>query len=159
MRKMAIVGSRVVGAFATLALMVASSLAFAQSAPAAAAPHHDPAAMVQRFDANKDGKLQVTELPDRLRTKLVSADTNKDGVLSVDEIKAFRAAQVQAHFARADKNSDGSIDASEAGQHWARIQVADGNKDGKVTLPELQAAHAAGLMHGAGHRGGHRGRR
>lgn len=155
MRKMTIVG----GAFATLALMVASSLAFAQTAPAATAPRHDPAAMVQRFDANKDGKLQVTELPDRLRTKLVSADTNKDGVLSVDEIKAFRAAQMKAHFDRADANKDGAIDASEAGQRWARIQPADANRDGKITLPELQAAHAAGLVHGGGHRGGHRGRR
>lgn len=154
MRKMTIVG----GAFATLALMVASSLAFAQTAPAATAPRHDPAAMVQRFDANKDGKLQVTELPDRLRTKLVSADTNKDGVLSVDEIKAFRAEQMKAHFARADKNNDGAIDASEAGPRWARLQAADANKDSKVTLPELQAAHAAGLMHGGGQHG-HRGRR
>lgn len=153
MRKMAIVG----GAFATLALMVTSSFAFAQAAPSPAG-RHDPAAMIQRFDANKDGKLQVTELPDRLRTKLASADTNKDGVLAVDEIKAFRAAQVKAHFARADRNGDGAIDASEAGQRWARIQPADANKDGKVTLTELEAAHAAGLIHGGGHRG-HRGRR
>ena len=134
MRKMTIVG----GAFATLALMVASSLAFAQTAPAATARRHDPPAMIARFDANKDGKLQLTELPDRLRTKLVGADTNKDGVLGVDEINAFRAAQMKARFDRADANKDGAIDASEAGQRWARIQPADANRDGKMDYQEFR---------------------
>ena len=117
---------------------------------------------MQRFDANKDGKLQVTELPARMQQRLAGADANKDGVLAVDEIKAFREAKMKAHFATMDKNSDGGVDATEAGARWTHLQVADANKDGKVTLPEIEAARAAGLMHhegGRGHRGQGRGHR
>ena len=115
---------------------------------------HDPAALVQRFDANKDGKLQVTELPERMRARLADADVNKDGVLTVAEIAGFRAQRMRAHFDRLDANKDGSVDAREAGPRWTHLQVADANKDGKVTFQELEAAKTAGLMHHARGQGG-----
>ncbi|CAN5738654.1 hypothetical protein BH09MYX1_BH09MYX1_62880 [soil metagenome] len=149
MRKMAILG----GAFMTLVLMAGSTLALAEG------PHHghDPAAMVQRFDTNKDGKLQVSELPERLKERLGKADTNGDGVITEGEITAHRAQMKAARFAKADTNKDGGLEATEVGARWARIQVADTNKDGKVTMPELDAARAAGqIQHGHGGRG-HRG--
>lgn len=56
----------------------------------------DPARMVQRFDANGDGALQLAEVPERMRERLGSADANGDGTLAVDELNAamerFRAA-------------------------------------------------------------------
>ncbi len=119
--------------------------------------HHDPAALITRLDANKDGKLQVTELPELMKERLATADTDKDGVLSVAELTAHRAQAKQARFAKEDKNGDGALDATEVGDKmWSHLQVADANKDGKVTLAELDAARAAGTL-GKGHggEGGH----
>ncbi len=58
-------------------------------------PHRDPAAFIKHFDKNGDGKLQLAELPDRLRERLAPGDTNNDGVLSEEELKA-RWAQLRA---------------------------------------------------------------
>ena len=51
----------------------------------------DPARMIQRFDRNGDGVLQVTELPERMQTRFSAADTDHDGALSVAEITAANA--------------------------------------------------------------------
>lgn len=117
---------------------------------------HDPARFLQHLDTNGDGKVQVSELPERMQ-KLAKADTNGDGVISMDELTAFRAVEEKARFAEADKNADGAIDATEAGARWTHLQVADANKDGKVTQAELDQARAAGTLHGfgGGHHGGH----
>ena len=50
----------------------------------------------------------------------------------------------------ADKNADGFLTQAEVGdERWSRIQVADVNKDGKVSQAELAQAHADGkLGHG-----------
>ena len=46
------------------------------------------------------------------------------------------AAGVEATFRRLDRNSDGVVTESEAGLMWNRIQAADANGDGKLTLEE-----------------------
>lgn len=48
----------------------------------------DPARMVERFDRNADGALEVAELPPFLAPRVGPADANHDGVLSVDELRA-----------------------------------------------------------------------
>jgi hypothetical protein len=57
-----------------------------------------------------------------------------------------------AHFKKADKNSDGFLTKEEVGdQRWERIKVADANKDGKVSHPEMKQARKDGkLPHGPG---------
>jgi len=57
-----------------------------------------------------------------------------------------------AHFQKSDKNNDGFLTKDEVGaERWERIKVADTNKDGKVTKPELQQARKDGkLPHGKG---------
>ncbi len=50
--------------------------------------HKDPAAMIEHLDANHNGTLEVSELPEHKREKLSAADANKDGALSPDELKA-----------------------------------------------------------------------
>jgi hypothetical protein len=61
-----------------------------------------------------------------------------------------RAQHAAERFKKADKNGDGFLTQDEVGdKRWARIQVADANKDGKISLAELQQAHADGkLGHG-----------
>jgi EF hand len=119
--------------------------------------HHramSPAAMVERFDANRDGKLAVAELPKKMQKRLDTADTNKDGFLSVDEIKAKREQHAMARFAKRDTNGDGALSEPEVGARgWAHLKVADSNNDARVTFAELREARAAGKMKGA--HGGH----
>ncbi|HEY4102716.1 MAG TPA: EF-hand domain-containing protein [Polyangiaceae bacterium] len=57
----------------------------------------------------------------------------------------------QAHgeerFKKADKNGDGFLTQDEVGEkRWARIQVADANKDGKISFAEMQQAFAEGKL-------------
>jgi Ca2+-binding EF-hand superfamily protein len=112
---------------------------------------HDPARFLQKFDKNKDGKVEVSELPERMQKWLGAADTNKDGVLTADELKAHATAKREERFNQADKNHDGALSADEAGPRWERLQVADTDKNGSVTRAELDQAHKDGKLRG--HRG------
>jgi len=50
-------------------------------------------------------------------------------------------------FKKADKNSDGFLTQDEVGERrWTHIQVADTNKDGKISQAELEQAHADGKL-------------
>ena len=115
---------------------------------------HDPARFVQRFDKNGNGMLELTELPERMQKWLGAADTNKDGSITVDELKAHAAARREEMFKRADKNSDGSLTADEVGPRWERLQVADADHNGSVTRAELDQARAEGKLHAMGRHGG-----
>jgi Ca2+-binding EF-hand superfamily protein len=120
-----------------------------------AGERHDPAKMIQRFDKNGDGKLEISELPPRMQKFMSKADTNGDGALTLDEMTAARESFIKERFARGDKNGDGALTEDEIGDRkWARISVADTDKSGSVTLPEIEAAVAAGKIHfphGHGH--------
>jgi hypothetical protein len=142
--------------------------------------HMDPAKLIARFDANHDGQLQVSELPDHMQRFVGKADANADGVLSADELAAARdhfraerlarldtdhdgaisdaerqagfAAMGEKRFAHADANGDGAITANEIdADKWAHISVADANGDGRITLDEIRAAVAAGKLSFRGH--------
>jgi len=154
----------------------------APSSSASAAPEHgprhrqmDPAAMVEKFDQNGDGVLQVSELPERMQKFMAKADTNGDGVLTVDELKAAREKMhaafiakadtngdgtvspeerkaafekfAEARFAKADKNGDGVLTKDEVGdKRWARLVVADTDNSGSVSEAEIRAAIANGTL-------------
>ena len=58
-----------------------------------------------------------------------------------------RAQHAAEHFKKSDKNNDGFLTQDEVGEkRWAHIQVADANKDGKISQAELQQAHADGKL-------------
>ena len=146
----------------------------------------DPAELVKRFDKNGDGQLQVAELPEHLQQFMGKADSNGDGVLSPDELKAGQEKMRAEHLAKIDTNHDGEVspeerkaafeqfaqkrfeklDANHDGaltkdevgeQRWARLSVADADKNGSVTQAEIKTAVAAGILkfphQGWGHRG------
>ena len=155
------------------------------AAPVAAADgeHHmrghrgppDPAQIVKRFDKNADGTLQVSELPEHMKEFMGKADTNNDGVISVEELKAgeekMRAEHLakvdtdhdgkvspeerkaafekfaQERFAKMDTNKDGALSKDEVGdKRWEHLSVADADKNGSVTEAEIRAAVAAGTL-------------
>jgi Ca2+-binding EF-hand superfamily protein len=118
---------------------------------------HDPARFLQRFDKNKDGKVEVAELPERMQKWLGKADSNNDGAITVDELKAHAAVRREEMFKKADKDNNGVLTAEELGRRWERLQVADADKSGSVTRAELDQARAEGKLRGRGHMGRHHG--
>jgi len=144
----------------------------------------DPAEMVKRFDKNADGKLEVSELPEKMQKFMGKADTNGDGVITVDELKAgeekMRAEHLakvdtdhdgkvspeerkaafekfaQERFAKMDKNNDGALSKDEVGdKRWEHLSVADTDKSGSVTREEIKTAVAAGTLKFPHHGRGH----
>jgi Ca2+-binding EF-hand superfamily protein len=144
----------------------------------------DPAQLVKRFDKNGDGKLELSELPEHMQKFMSKADTNGDGVLTVDELKAgaekMRAERLakldtdhdgkvspeerkaafekfaEQRFEKLDKNNDGALSKDEVGdKRWARLSVADADKNGSVTREEIRTAVAAGTLKFPHHFRGH----
>ncbi|HEX4335506.1 MAG TPA: hypothetical protein VH062_06300 [Polyangiaceae bacterium] len=132
------------------------------SAPLEAAPQgmtsgtqHDPSKMIQHFDKNGDGKLEVSELPEKMQGFLGKADSDKDGTLSVAELNAAHDA-FKAKFAghdfgksmdpaavlkRLDANGDGKLETAEIPPHFQKfMSKADTDGDGALTLAEMTAA-------------------
>ncbi|WP_438021880.1 EF-hand domain-containing protein [Sorangium sp. So ce233] len=153
----------VLGTFLSAAVLAGGGAAYAAGgAEGTAAPRHDkdarrehrprdPARMIKRLDKNGDGKLAVSELPEKAQKRLATADTNKDGALSAEELKAHaeqhkkaREAKQKERFARKDKNKDGFLTRDEVGEkRWERVKAADANRDNKLTADELRAARGA----------------
>lgn len=72
----------------------------------------------------------------------VSAFADGDG-------KKCGGKNAEARFQKQDTNSDGFLTKAEVGdKKWARISVADANKDAKVSLAELKQAKADGKLKG-----------
>jgi Ca2+-binding EF-hand superfamily protein len=118
------------------------------------------------FDANGDGKLSKSELPERMRGMFDRADKNKDGFLTADEIRKIAAAQaapaggpgrpeerrvegpgremnfirMDPVFAAIDNNGDGVLSTEEIRNSASAIRKLDIDGDGKVTREELMTA-------------------
>jgi len=119
------------------------------------------------FDANGDGKLQKSEVPERMQGLFERGDLNKDGVLSADEIRALAQAQIAASgpgegegegrggrggrggpeggmmrmdpiLNALDRNHDGVISAEEIANAPAALKTLDKNQDGKITQDEVR---------------------
>jgi Ca2+-binding EF-hand superfamily protein len=110
----------------------------------------NPDKLFERFDENKNGTLEPGEVPDRMKDKFADIDTDKNNVLSKEEVTAhFKARMLERgkrHFERKDTNRDGFLDQNELGKRWEKLRVADANGDQKLTLDELRAAFEAGKL-------------
>ena len=96
--------------------------------------------LLERADKNKDGKLQVSELPERLAKRLQrlgGVDKNKDGVVAKEELAARHEQARKDHLAKVDANKDGKVSPEErtaarkemAKQRFTRM---DKNGDGLI---------------------------
>jgi len=119
------------------------------------------------FDANGDGKLSKSELPERMQGLFDRADVNHDGFLTADEIRKLAAAQaapgdrggpeerrgegprpdramnfirMDPVLAAVDTNGDGILSAEEIRNSPGSIRKLDLDGDGKVTREELMTA-------------------
>lgn len=125
------------------------------------------------FDANGDGKLSRSELPERFQGIFDRGDENKDGFLTPDEIRKVATAQAapperagagrgpgggrgegprgEMNFIRLDPilaaidtNGDGVLSAEEILKSADSIRKLDKNGDGKVTRDEVMPSTGQG---------------
>jgi Ca2+-binding EF-hand superfamily protein len=96
---------------------------------------------MNHLDANKDGKVTLTELTQVRESWLTEVDANKDGVVTQAEVDANRktahAERIAQMFARKDANKDGRLTKEESGMPEARFARIDANKDGALTREEF----------------------
>ena len=101
------------------------------------------------LDKDGDGRISRDEAAaaPRLAQNFDKIDTNHDGYLTPDELKAAHAAMRQAHWARIDTDGDGKISLAEAQANAPRLaehfDAIDTNHDGFITPDELEAAMRA----------------
>ena len=111
------------------------------------------------FDRNHDGKLERSELPERLQGLFDRADPNKTGVLLPADIRqlaatdrAAGAAPLDSQFlqrarlafmrihpilAALDTDRNGEISAAEMRNSSAMLRTLDANNDGQLTVNEI----------------------
>jgi Ca2+-binding EF-hand superfamily protein len=128
----------------------------------------DTVKTLMAFDANGDGKLSKSELPERFQRIFDRGDENKDGFLTPEEIRKVTAAQaapadspgrggrgdgprgemnfirIDPILAAVDTNGDGIISAEEIRNASESIRKLDKDGDGKVTREEAMPSGGRG---------------
>ena len=136
---------------------------------------------MSRLDKDGSGTISRDEAPPRMAGRFDQVDTNKDGVIDQNEMRAANAdrrggpdqeagsgpgrgdgAERGGPMSRLDKDGSGTISRDEAPPRMAgRFDQVDTNKDGVIDQNEMRAAHAdrrGGPDQEAGHGPGHEGR-
>ncbi len=134
-----------------ITLLIASALAF----PALALAGHDDSGghckrhstdMFTEADSNKDGGVDKAEAQAMHEKRFNEMDTNHDGKLTADEMKAGKHEHGAMHdkgsmgFKNADKDNDGTLDREEAKvlPHVSKnFDAIDVDKDGTVDRDEV----------------------
>jgi Ca2+-binding EF-hand superfamily protein len=103
---------------------------------------HNPAAQILRYDSNNDGQVTRRELEAGLRQDFWQADTNRDGVLDAEEVRAVNLRRIRIDQSTAipliDWNHDGVVDFNEfAAGMRSLFDEYDADGDGVVTLKEM----------------------
>lgn len=102
------------------------------------------AEVIQRLDANGDGKLSVAESITRASLRFDRTDTNSDGELTVEEITATMKRRSSERFARRiirrlDADGDGKVTKAEM-ENQARKRFArmDADNSGFIEQSEMR---------------------
>ncbi len=108
------------------------------------------------FDKNGDGVLSMDEVPARMQSMFSRGDTNRDGKLTQDEIRAMARRQgmptggadgikrMSAMFKNdpllnaLDADQDGVLSAAEIGAAPQALLTLDVNHDGQITSDEMK---------------------
>ncbi|MBF5043052.1 MULTISPECIES: hypothetical protein [Myxococcaceae] len=106
-------------AMVVLGSLTAAGVGFAQEGKEGEG-HMPPPEVLQKYDTNKNGKLDDTERAamradrEKLRAeKLAQFDKNKDGTLDDTERKAMRDSMLAERFKQLDKDGNGQLSLAE----------------------------------------------
>jgi Ca2+-binding EF-hand superfamily protein len=108
------------------------------------------------MDQNKDGKVTLEEAKATAAAHFAAAETNKDGFLDADEMRAMHKGHMQKGagprgMARLDKDGNGSISRDEAPPRLLqKFDELDANHDGSIDKDEMAAmrkGHGKGPAH------------
>ncbi|MCK5115536.1 MAG: hypothetical protein KAR44_02985 [Candidatus Aegiribacteria sp.] len=98
-----------------------------------------------RLDQNSDFRLTPGELPEEYSERIMRADFDQDGVVSLQEFEGAltmirqRGELQELIFDQFDLSDDGCLSPDELPEHLrSRVMLADQNQDGMVSLIELQ---------------------
>src|SRR5688500_695063 len=123
------------------ALLIGFSLGVAAAAsaqivggfiPGSSQPHAAPSAMVARlmfFDRNNDGRVEQTELAERMSGLVARGDTNGDEALDAEEIGVLARKPAPKLVTVAGQFSGGYGFADEIGQTSSRMRIDDAIAD------------------------------
>jgi Ca2+-binding EF-hand superfamily protein len=129
----------------------------------------------KKLDADGDGRIALTDVPEHKRAHVAAADANHDGFITRDEMHAMKQAKFAQMKAEADTNHDGTVSDEErkaarvkfvekrfskhdtngdraltqdevSAKKWERVKKADANGDGRVTSEEFATAAANGTL-------------
>ncbi len=111
----------------------------------------DMTGSLMMFDANHNGQLEKSEVPARMQGMFDRADTNKDGILTKEEISALAEASRQMklpprpnRFDMAllalDTDGSGEISMAEMDTAPKSLLALDKNGDGQITNDEVTPA-------------------
>lgn len=99
------------------------------------------AMLFDRFDANKDGKVNQDEIDTVRKAKFAEFDANKDGKLSLDEFEKLWADQMHQHMVRAfqrlDTEASGAVTLDQYMKPTENLVARFGNKDGVIDKTEM----------------------
>lgn len=101
------------------------------------------AALLLRYDADKDGNVTKDEMETGLKADYAAADSNSDGCINPSEVRAENAQRLRRDASQAsplvDWNLDGCVDLREFGNTaHSYFDLADRTKDGRVSQVELR---------------------
>src|SRR5262245_51178546 len=101
------------------------------------------AALLLRYDADKDGFVTKEEMEAGLKADYAAADTNSDGCLDAAEVRAENAMRLRRDSSQAsplvDWNLDRCVDLREfSNTAHSYFDLADRTKDGRVSQLELR---------------------
>jgi Ca2+-binding EF-hand superfamily protein len=97
--------------------------------------------IIDDLDTNGDGVLSADEISKagNLAQNILGADANGDGVVTKDELSADITKKMASHQARMQQSSTSDDGASNGGSSDKKIDPADTNRDGVVSIAELIA--------------------
>jgi Ca2+-binding EF-hand superfamily protein len=101
---------------------------------------------LEALDTNKDGIVSKEEVEAAKAARFAVADADGNGSVSFGEFEAMKEKHQmerrQKHFAKKDKNGDGVLSMDEVGERRSGMfEKLDLNGDGEITKEERDEAH------------------
>ncbi len=120
---------------------------------------HPSREQLLKYDANHDGTVTKAEMDAGLKAEFNAADTDDDGCLKSDQVRAINERRIRELGSTAtpliDWNQDGCVDFNEfAGPARSLFTAMDRNEDGKLDPKELNPTGAARGKRRGGEEGG-----